>query len=83
LRRLWAVADALEPSIAVQCGELRGTASPHRLWIRWKALMMLGFRDITGIARILDSPIPRQYGPRGFEDGRIFLDSLAAARCRT
>jgi ATP synthase protein I len=44
--------------------------------------MVLGFRAVADIGRFLDSPTGGQYGPRGFEDGRIFLDSLTASRCR-
>lgn len=44
--------------------------------------MILAFQDKSGNGRILDSPTPGQYGPRGFQDGRNYLDSLAPLRWR-
>lgn len=69
-------------STMVRRGETHGTTAPQLSRIRWKPLIALGFRAHPKTSTILDSPTPRQYGPRGFEDGWIHLASLVSSRCR-
>jgi ATP synthase protein I len=61
-----------QTSIVVRCGERRRTGPPQPRKIRRKPLIALDFRKVSQTGRILDSPTPGQYGPRGFQDWQEF-----------
>ena len=72
-----------EPIIAAGAGETPAMAPASASQMSRKHLKTLRFQCTDWGRAFLDSPPPKHYGPRGFEDGRNPLDLLATPQCRT
>jgi hypothetical protein len=77
-----ATVGTLQPIIAADAGETPAIALARASQDRWKHLKTLRFHCTDRGRAFLDSPPPKHYGPRGFEDGRNPLDLLATPQCR-
>jgi hypothetical protein len=67
----------IERNTLLRCDETSSRPANFMLAISPKCLIAFGFQAVHRGGAFLDSPKPKHYGPRGFEDGRIYLHLLA------